>query len=75
MYEDRRLFPVNNIFSGPFLLSFVDWLGKDNLMIISGLAASAVSFFVIAFAHRTVEIFSSMNNSFESFKLCHFNKK
>ncbi|PAV70735.1 hypothetical protein WR25_05368 [Diploscapter pachys] len=44
----------------PFLLSFVDWLGKDNLMIISGLAASAVSFFVIAFAHSTAEIFATV---------------
>ncbi|PAV58851.1 hypothetical protein WR25_08858 [Diploscapter pachys] len=45
----------------PFLLSFVDWLGKDNLMIISGLAASAVSFFVIAFAHSTAEIFAMLS--------------
>ncbi|KIH61735.1 hypothetical protein ANCDUO_07987 [Ancylostoma duodenale] len=42
---------------GPLLLTLVHWLGKDSLMIIIGIAASAVSFFLIAAAHTTEEIF------------------
>ncbi|RCN37889.1 hypothetical protein ANCCAN_16218 [Ancylostoma caninum] len=41
----------------PLLLTLVHWLGKDSLMIIIGIAASAASFFLIAAAHTTEEIF------------------
>ncbi|EPB73672.1 hypothetical protein ANCCEY_07224 [Ancylostoma ceylanicum] len=42
---------------GPLMLTLVHWLGKDSLMIIGGIAASAASFFLIAGAHTTEEIF------------------
>ncbi|ETN82107.1 hypothetical protein RB195_014201 [Necator americanus] len=41
----------------PLLLTLVHWLGKDSLMIIIGMAASAISFLMISLAHTTKEIF------------------
>ncbi|KJH51445.1 hypothetical protein DICVIV_02361 [Dictyocaulus viviparus] len=41
----------------PLLLSFVHWLGKDSLMILFGIAASALSFVLIAYAQSTTVIF------------------
>ncbi|KAK5967089.1 Proton-coupled folate transporter [Trichostrongylus colubriformis] len=41
----------------PLLLTLVHWLGKDSLMIIVGIAASAVSFLLISNASTTMEIF------------------
>ncbi|RCN40639.1 hypothetical protein ANCCAN_13426 [Ancylostoma caninum] len=41
----------------PLIFALVHCLGRDNLMIIMGIAASAVSFFMIAGAHTTEEIF------------------
>ncbi|KHJ77693.1 hypothetical protein OESDEN_22687, partial [Oesophagostomum dentatum] len=41
----------------PLLLTLVHWLGKDSLMIVIGIAASAASFFMLAQAKTTVEIF------------------
>ncbi|WKY11657.1 hypothetical protein Q1695_003322 [Nippostrongylus brasiliensis] len=42
---------------GPLLLTLVHWLGKDSLMIIVGIGASAVSFLMTSWASTTVEIF------------------
>ncbi|PAV61430.1 hypothetical protein WR25_01768 isoform D [Diploscapter pachys] len=41
----------------PLLLTLVHWLGKDSLMIIISIAASAASFFLISQATTTEEIF------------------
>ncbi|WKY11656.1 hypothetical protein Q1695_003322 [Nippostrongylus brasiliensis] len=41
----------------PLLLTLVHWLGKDSLMIIVGIGASAVSFLMTSWASTTVEIF------------------
>ncbi|KAK6018009.1 hypothetical protein OSTOST_16458 [Ostertagia ostertagi] len=41
----------------PLLLTLVHWLGKDSLMIIVGIAASAASFLWISSATTTMEIF------------------
>ncbi|VDK55835.1 unnamed protein product, partial [Cylicostephanus goldi] len=41
----------------PLLLTLVHWLGKDSLMILIGISASAASFFVISQANTTLEIF------------------
>ncbi|CAI4222537.1 unnamed protein product [Auanema sp. JU1783] len=41
----------------PLALTLVRWLGKDSIMIIMGISASAVSFFVISQAQTTQEIF------------------
>ncbi|VDP18110.1 unnamed protein product [Heligmosomoides polygyrus] len=41
----------------PLLLTLVRWLGKDSLMILIGISASAVSFLLISNAQTTFEIF------------------
>ncbi|VDM65571.1 unnamed protein product [Strongylus vulgaris] len=41
----------------PLLLTTVHWLGKDSLMILIGIGASAASFFVLSQATSTLEIF------------------
>ncbi|XGW01328.1 hypothetical protein V3C99_013910 [Haemonchus contortus] len=41
----------------PMMLTFVHWLGKDSLMIILGIAASATSFLLISCATTTMQIF------------------
>lgn len=44
-------------FLGPLLLTLVNWLGKDSLMILAGISASAASFLMISNAKTTFEIF------------------
>ncbi|KAJ1349301.1 hypothetical protein KIN20_004795 [Parelaphostrongylus tenuis] len=41
----------------PLLLTLVHWLGKDSLMILIGIAASAVAFIFISYAQSTTVIF------------------
>ncbi|EYC21612.1 hypothetical protein Y032_0019g3926 [Ancylostoma ceylanicum] len=54
---NRNVIKLPICLTGPLMLTLVHWLGKDSLMIIGGIAASAASFFLIAGAHTTEEIF------------------
>uniref|UniRef100_A0A1I7X0V8 HTH_Tnp_Tc3_1 domain-containing protein n=1 Tax=Heterorhabditis bacteriophora TaxID=37862 RepID=A0A1I7X0V8_HETBA len=48
----------------PLSLTLVHWLGKDSLMIIFGIAASSISYFLISQAETTTEIFmNAFSNS------------
>ncbi|VDM59231.1 unnamed protein product [Angiostrongylus costaricensis] len=41
----------------PLLLTLVHWLGKDSLMILIGITASAITFILVSYAESTAAIF------------------